>query len=153
MKEQNFHDITEQHNWRRWFSLCNTTKMRKILKSQIVNYGIVGVISTSIHICIASLFVAFVYNSLMAANVVAFGFAFIFSYFAQSRFVFKNSVTFKKAVKFFIVQVASLMLAIKTAEFAESIPIYFKIFIVAIILPICAFIIHRVWTFVDHGES
>ena len=75
--------------------------------------------------------------------------AFIWSYYAQSKFVFNSSLSTKKGTKFFIVQAISLVLAVNLASLAETINIYLKIFIVALVLPICAFIIHKLWTFVD----
>lgn len=127
--------------------------MSNTLKEQIVKYGLVGSISTLIHIGAASLFVRFINESFMIANGVAFLFAFIFSYVAQSKFVFKSGVSLKKAVKFFFVQTISLILAVKLAELAVVFSVYLKIFMVAFILPLCAFVIHRIWTFVDFEET
>jgi putative flippase GtrA len=125
--------------------------MNSVLLSQIARYGVIGIVATLIHICVASLFVCFILESLFIANGVAFVFAFVFSYPAQSKFVFISSITFKKAAKFFIVQLTSLFLAVQLAQLAETISIYLKILIVAFLLPICAFGIHRVWTFVDYS--
>ena len=124
-----------------------------MLKKQIIKYEIVGGISTLIHIGAATFFVRFINNSLMIANSFAFAIAYLFSYFTQSKIVFKSSVTRKKAIKFFIVQVISLILSVKLAELAVSVSIYLKIFIVALLLPLSAFIIHRFWTFVDSSEE
>ena len=120
-----------------------------MLHYQIVKYGIVGVISTAIHFCTASLFVMFLYESLLLSNITGFGAAFIWSYYAQSKFVFKSSLSAKKGTRFFIVQAVSLILAVNLANLAETISIYLKIFIVALVLPVCAFFIHKLWTFVD----
>jgi len=124
-----------------------------MLQYQIIKYGIVGGISTAIHFCTASLFVLLIYESLMFSNVTGFMIAFLWSYYAQSKFVFNSSLTTKKGIKFFIVQVISLVLAITLANLAESISIYLKIFIVALMLPICAFAIHKFWTFVDREKN
>ena len=120
-----------------------------MLHYQIVKYGIVGVISTTIHFCTASLFVMFIYESLLFSNITGFLIAFIWSYYAQSKFVFKSHLSAKKGTKFFIVQAISLVLAVNLAALAETISIYLKIFIVALVLPIGAFVIHKLWTFVD----
>jgi putative flippase GtrA len=120
-----------------------------MLPFQLVKYGIVGVISTTIHFCTASLFVMFIYESLLFSNITGFTTAFVWSYYAQSKFVFKSSLSTKKGTKFFIVQTAALVLAVNLAGLAETISIYLKIFIVALVLPVCAFIIHKLWTFVD----
>ncbi|WP_299979383.1 GtrA family protein [Desulfobacula sp.] len=120
-----------------------------MLPYQLIKYGIVGVISTAIHFCAASLFVLLIYESLIFSNVTGFIIAFVWSYYAQSKFVFKSSLSTKKGSRFFIVQAISLVLAIYLANLTETISIYLKIFIVALMLPICAFVIHKLWTFVD----
>ena len=120
-----------------------------MLHYQLVKYGIVGVISTTIHFCTASLFVIFIYESLLFSNITGFTTAFVWSYYAQSKFVFKSSLSTKKGTKFFIVQAVSLILAVNLASLAETISIYLKLFVVALLLPICAFFIHKLWTFVD----
>ena len=79
--------------------------------------------------------------------------AFIWSYYAQSKFVFKSNLSTKKGMKFLIVQSISLVLAINLASLTESISIYLKIFIVALLLPVCAFFIHKLWTFVDDEKK
>ena len=120
-----------------------------MLHYQIIRYGFVGGISTAIHFCTASLFVMLIYESLLFSNITGFMIAFIWSYYAQSKFVFKSSLSTKKSSKFFIVQVISLVLAVNFASIAGNISIYLKIFIVALVLPLCAFFIHKLWTFVD----
>jgi putative flippase GtrA len=123
--------------------------MIKHFKLQIIKYGIVGIISTLIHICAASVFARFVYQSLLIANCVGFLTAFTFSYVCQSRVVFNTDLTFNKAVRFFLVQSASLLIAVKTAEVLDYFSIYLKIIIVAFLLPVITFFIHKMWTFSD----
>ena len=53
-------------------------------------------------------------------------------------------------MKFFFVQATSLLLAIGIANKICELSIYLKIFVVSIVLPICAFFIHKFWTFVDN---
>jgi putative flippase GtrA len=120
---------------------------RMVFKPQIVKYGIVGIVSTLIHIGAASVFVRFFYESLIVSNSVGFLTAFIFSYVCQSKFVFDTNLTCKKALKFFLVQSVSLILAVKTTELMENFSIYLKILIVAFLLPLFAFFIHKLWTF------
>jgi putative flippase GtrA len=116
---------------------------------QIIKYGIVGIISTLIHIGAASLFVRFFYESLFISSVVGFSCAFGFSYVSQSTFVFASRLAWKKALKFLLVQVIALILAVNAAQLAENVSIYIKIFMVAIFLPVCAFFVHKLWTFAD----
>ena len=123
--------------------------MIQVSKIQILKYGIVGILSTLIHIGGASVFVRFFYESLFISNCVGFLTAFTFSYVAQSRLVFNADLTCKKAVMFFLVQSASLLLAVKTAESMDNFSIYFKIIIVAFLLPVITFFVHKIWTFSD----
>jgi putative flippase GtrA len=120
---------------------------RMVFKPQIVKYGIVGIVSTLIHIGAASVFVRFFYESLIVSNSVGFLTAFTFSYVAQSKLVFNATLTSQKAVRFFLVQSLSLILAVKTAQLMEDFSIYFKIVIVAFLLPVITFLVHRMWTF------
>jgi len=122
-----------------------------MFRQQITKYGMVGVVSTLIHIGAASLFVRFVYESLLISNIAGFACAFCFSYVSQSRFVFASALSWKKALKFLLVQVIALILAIHAAQLAESVSIYAKIFMVAVFLPVCAFFVHKLWTFADPG--
>jgi putative flippase GtrA len=120
-----------------------------MIRAQLLKYGMVGIISTFFHICTASLFVRFVYESLVISNIAGFSCAFFFSYVLQSKFVFNSGLTWKKALKFLLVQVIALILAVNTAQLAESFSIYIKIFMVAVFLPICAFSVQKLWTFAD----
>jgi putative flippase GtrA len=109
----------------------------------------VGVFCTLIHISTASLFVRFVYESLVISNIAGFSCAFCFSYVLQSKWVFDSGLSRKKAIKFLLVQVIALILAVNAAQMAESVSIYIQIFMVAVFLPLCAFFVHKVWTFAD----
>jgi putative flippase GtrA len=116
-------------------------------KAQILTYGIIGAFSSLIHISSASIFVRFFYESLLFSNCVGFLTAFTFSYIFHSRLVFNVELSFKKAVKFFLVQCSSLILAIKAAELIQDYTLYFKIIFVACLLPLFTFFIHKLWTF------
>lgn len=120
-----------------------------MLIEQLIKYGCVGVLSTLIHFCTASLFVIMIWHSLFFSNMIGFLVAYIWSYYAQSRFVFKSDLSCQKGVKFFFVQTLALILSVNIAGCVLNINIFLQVFICAIILPLCAFFIHKVWTFVD----
>ena len=120
-----------------------------MINEQLIKYFITGFFSSLIHFCTASMFVLFIYESLMFSNMAGFLISFIWSYYAQSKFVFKSSFSTKKGIKFFIVQANSLILAVNFAKLAATRSTYIKISIVVLLLPICAFVIHKLWTFVD----
>lgn len=123
-----------------------------MLIEQLIKYGCVGVLSTFIHFCTASLFVMMVCHSLFYSNIIGFMVAYIWSYYAQSKFVFKSNLSCQKGIKFFFVQALALILSVNIAGCVPNINIFFKVFICAIILPLCAFFIHKVWTFVDFNS-
>lgn len=120
-----------------------------MLQNQLIRYGFVGAFSTLIHFVVASILVSLFYESLFFPNIAGFLIAFLWSYYAQSKFVFGSNLSKKKGVKFFIVQIISLLLAMYFASIATTIGIYLKVLMVTILLPICAFFIHKFWTFVD----
>jgi putative flippase GtrA len=120
------------------------------LKVKVVRYAIVGVVSTGIHIIAAFFFIYFVDDSIFSSNIFGFACAFLFSYFAQSKFVFNSNISFNKASKFFLVQFVSLLLAIGLTNLTQGLNAYFKVLIIVVILPLITFIIHRLWTFVEH---
>ena len=114
---------------------------------QLLKYMIVGVVSTSIHFTIASLFVFFIYASLLFSNIAGFIMAFTWSYWAQSKFVFYSRFSSKKSARFFLVQALALVLSVNITDLALNHSIYLKIFVVTLLLPICSFVIHKFWTF------
>ena len=120
------------------------------LKTKLVRYAIVGVVSTGIYIIAAFLFIYFVDDSVFSSNIFGFACAFLFSYLAQSKFVFNSNISFNKASKFFLVQFVSLLLAIGLTNLTQGLNAYFKVLIIVVILPLITFIIHRLWTFVEH---
>jgi putative flippase GtrA len=120
-----------------------------MLPIQFIKYGIVGTISTAIHFLVASLFVYFVTPSLLFSNMLGFAVAFIWSFFVQSKVVFQSSPSAQKGLKFFLVQVAALIIAVGLADTFEAVSIYLKIFLVSVFLPVTAFFIHKFWTFVE----
>lgn len=79
--------------------------------------------------------------------------AFTWSYFAQSKLVFNAGFSSKKGLKFFFVQVASLILSINLANLTLNHSIYLKIFVVTLLLPMGSFVIHKFWTFVDDKKK
>lgn len=121
--------------------------VKPYLKLKVVKYAIVGIISTTIHIVFAFLFIYFVHPSLLLSNIFGFSWAYLFSYTAQSNFVFESSLSLKKAIKYFIVQFLSLIISIQITHFLNEFSVYLKVILVVFIMPIVTFIIHKTWTF------
>ena len=123
-----------------------------MIQKQLLKYVIVGIVSSICHFFIASLYIMFIDRALFVSNLIGFMTAFVWSCFAQSKFVFKTTLSVKKVTRYFIVQFASLVLSVNLANMSELKNIYLKILLIVIILPVCTFVIHKFWTFVDNEQ-
>jgi len=77
--------------------------------------------------------------------------AYIFSYTIQSKFVFEREISRDRAIKYFLVQVGALVVAILLSDILDGFNSYIKSIIVALLLPLVTFFIHKFWTF--KGEN
>jgi len=125
----------------------------RFLKARLVRYGIVGILSTAVHISAAFLFIYFVDPSLFFSNLFGFGWAYLFSYFFQSKFVFESDISLTKALKYLLVQLLSLLLAMGCSNAAAEFNVYLKVLLTAVILPLINFVVHKVWTFADGARA
>ena len=71
---------------------------------KLIRYGIVGLISTGLHVGVASFFIRFIQPSLFFSNLTGFLVAYHFSYYAQSRWVFKSDLSLIKSLKYLFVR-------------------------------------------------
>jgi putative flippase GtrA len=134
--------------------IITTTSIYKIaelyFKLKFVRYGIIGAISTGIHVTAAFAFIYFINKSLFLSNLFGFSWAYLFSYISQSKFVFESRISLEKALKYLFVQLFALLLSIELSNVADDFNIYLKVLLVVIILPIITFFIHKIWTFAKH---
>ena len=121
--------------------------IQKISRHKIVRYGLIGTLSTLIHITMAFLTIYYVNDSILISNCVGFLFAFGFSYLLQSTLVFQHAISYHKALRYFVVQVVALLLSIGISDFAPLDNAYAKVVLVVIILPLSTYFIHKIWTF------
>ena len=121
--------------------------LQKALQCKIIRYGLTGGISTAIHITVAYLYLYFVDTSLFVSNTLGFMVAFVFSYLVQSLYVFKHAIGLSKALKYFIVQFASLLAAIFISDYLPLENSYIKTILVILILPLITYVVHKFWTF------
>lgn len=119
----------------------------KYLDHKIVKYGLIGGISTLIHIIAAYVYIYMVSNSIFISNIVGFLTAFSFSYIVQSKLVFERTISYTKAFKYFIVQFASLLIAITISNYIPLENSYIKVILVVVILPLITYFTHNIWTF------
>ncbi len=121
--------------------------LKKYSDVKIVRYGFVGAISTMIHIASAFLYLYLINDSIYMSNIIGFLAAFGFSYIVQSKLVFRHAVSYTKAMKYFIVQFISLLIAIAMSNYVPLSDTYLKVLLVIIILPLVTYTIHKMWTF------
>jgi len=122
----------------------------RTLDYKIVRYFLVGGVSTFIHIFTAYLYIYFINDgSVFISNMVGFFSAFGFSYIVQSKLVYKKSISYIKAFRYFIVQFGSLLFAILISDYLFTANSYLKVLIVVVLLPIITYITHNLWTFSD----
>jgi len=119
----------------------------KIFTYKIIRYGVVGVISTFIHFLVAFSYIYFMNSSVLQSNMIGFLIAYIFSYLMQSKHVFNHKINIERAIKYFIVQLSSLLLSIGFSTIFYTYNSYIKTIIVVGLLPLFTFTIHKLWTF------
>lgn len=132
-------------------------KIKHLFPYEIIRYALVGGTATLIHVSVASLYIYFIHDSVFQSNIIGFLAAYVFSYLGQSKLVFQHAVGMQKAIKYFIVQFGALLLAIFSSEIFDSYNSYLRTLIVAILLPLITFVIHKFWTFsepkTEHQEK
>lgn len=119
---------------------------------KLVRYGVVGLVSTGIHVMVASLFIRFISPSLLLSNLIGFFVAYHFSYYFQSKWVFKSHISLVKSLRYLVVQLSSLLMAVLFSHMVGDFSLYLKVVFTAVMLPLLTFIVHRAWTFADQKE-
>ena len=120
---------------------------------RLFGYAMIGLGSTIIHILIASITVWLVDASLILSNIAGFSCAFIFSYYFQSRKVFRRELSLILMAKYLVVQLSALAISIFLAHLLQSVNIYIQIILVAVMLPLVTYVVHSLWTFSDRVDS
>lgn len=121
--------------------------LNNLLENNLFRYIIIGGFSTFIHISVAFLFIKFIQNSIFLSNLSGFLVAFFFSYLMQSTFVFNHKINIKKASKYFVVQLLSLVISISIIQLIDFQNSYIKTILIVIILPFITYLAHKFWTF------
>ncbi len=121
--------------------------IRSLFQLKIVRYGVIGAVSTAVHVSVAFLYIYFLHDSLFIANTVGFFTAYWFSYTVQSKYVFEHALSFAKAFKYLVVQFSSLLIAMGISYYVPLENSYLQTIIVVVILPVITFVVHKLWTF------
>ena len=125
--------------------------MIKKFSLKLLKYGILGIIATLIHMISAFALLHFYNVHLFIANLFGFLIAFLFSYTMQSLYVFGHRLHPKKALRYFLVQFSSLLIAYFFSLLFEALNPYIKTLIIVFILPLVTFLLHHFWTFNTQG--
>jgi putative flippase GtrA len=127
--------------------------IERLLKLRIVRFGLTGGVATAIHLGIAFTSLRWGSDSVFLANLLGFSCAFSFSYLVQSLWVFEHHIALVSVLKFFIVQLGALLIAQLLSTLAMELNSYLRVVLVAFVLPMITFIIHKLWTFTQPVAS
>ncbi len=117
-----------------------------VLQLKIARYGVIGGISTLVHLGVASAVIYYLTPSLLISNTLGFLVAFLFSYTMQSRLVFNHALSWRKAARYFLIQFGALLISI---GISNTFPYdsYIKTFLVIVFMPMVTYLFHKFWTF------
>lgn len=114
---------------------------------KVINYTVIGLLATAIHVLVASGVIWMFNGTMIYSNVVGFAFAFSFSYYFQSRNVFKSEISINKMFKYLIVQLFALFCSLTITTLFHGTNPYLQVVVVAGLLPLFTYIVHSLWTF------
>lgn len=121
----------------------------KSLLWRLSKFGLVGMVATCIHICIATSLSVFFLASQVVANCSAFSLATIFSYTAHTKWSFASNISRKSLLRFMAVTGFCFLLTALISWISEHLGFSFKIGITMVILivPCFSYLLHRFWTY------
>jgi putative flippase GtrA len=124
---------------------------------RLARFSIVGVVATVLHIGVAMIAVAAAGANPTVAAMIGFTAAFAVSYFGHFRFTFAASGRHRDyLLKFAVSSLASLVLSTGTVWVATAIlGIDYKpaLFALAVIVPVCNYLVNRFWVFLQPGAD
>ena len=114
---------------------------------RLINYVVIGLVATFIHVFIASGVIWIFKGTMIFSNVIGFSGAFLFSYYFQSRNVFKSEISINKMFKYLTVQLIALFCSLTITTLFHGANPYFQVVVVAGLLPLFTYMVHSLWTF------
>ena len=111
-------------------------------------WAIVGVANTLVHLVVVMSLVEGLNVDPVMANGWAFVCANLFSYWANSRFTFRGTLSSKGYLRFFSVSLVGLGIALGSSSLAASRQWHYLIgvAITMLVLPMFTYLTHRLWT-------
>jgi len=94
-----------------------------MISHKILIFGVIGLISTGIHLASSLLFVSFLVSLATVANVMGYLTAAPFAYLAHSKFTFKKSISFRAFGSFLIVNSTIFLFSVCVSVFFDFIQV------------------------------
>lgn len=125
----------------------------KGLARQLALFVCFGLVATAVHVSIAAYLIGGHMMAPALGNGIAFVFANVFSYFAQSAYVFQQRPTTGQYRRFLCVSLIGLLLVAAISAGFEMLGVHYLAGIAAVIvvLPFFTFALHSLWTFHSGG--
>jgi putative flippase GtrA len=121
----------------------------KLWHRQLIRYGLVGIVSTTVHIVMATLLLKFAGLSLVLSNVGAFLSAVFVSYYGNALWSFQAQVEVRSIGKFVGASTITLTLIVLISNWVTQAGVspYLGILMIAVVVPIIGFILQKIWVF------
>ena len=115
---------------------------------QLTGFSMIGIVNTVIHLAIVTGLVELLRVYPVLANGLAFLCANLFSFWANSRWSFRLSMTRQRYARFLVVSLFGLMVSLLAVAISEALQWHYLmgVFIAFILLPLITFFAHRNWT-------
>ena len=118
---------------------------------QFLSFSGIGFINTMIYMLITVTVVELMNINPVLANIIAFVSANIFSYWANSRWSFRATLSSGRFFKFFTVSIIGLLLTISISTNAQAMHWHYLtgVAILLCTMPILSFVSHKFWTYAN----
>ncbi len=128
------------------------------ITTQLLKFGIIGILSTIIHLLVFSYFVLVHEISTVISNILAFFFAVIFSFYGHYKVTFHSQLVvaapeiklLKRLPRFFLSAITGLLSNIIIAFIIVDIlhlKFIYAIILMGVLTPMYLFIINKFWVF------
>jgi putative flippase GtrA len=122
---------------------------------RFVRFAGIGAVNTAVHVAVVVVLVELVGFGSVAANVSAFIVANTFSFWANSRWTFRASLSARRYSRFLVVSLLGLGVTAAASGFANWMNWHYLVgtLLVFCTLPVLTFTAHQAWTWSDHHNA